>query len=59
MAEQERNLVYVAYTRAKHFLGFVTDFSANSGYEDGKNTEIYKPIAQSHRKNTESIQLLK
>lgn len=28
MAEQERNLVYVAYTRAKHFLGFVTDFSA-------------------------------
>ena len=28
MAEQERNLVYVAITRAKHFLGFVTDFSA-------------------------------
>ena len=28
MAEQERNLVYVAYTRAKHFLGFITDFSA-------------------------------
>lgn len=27
MAEQERNLVYVAYTRAKHFLGFITDFS--------------------------------
>lgn len=26
MAEQERNLVYVAYTRAKHYLGFVTDF---------------------------------
>ena len=26
MAEQERNLVYVAYTRAKHFLGFVIDF---------------------------------
>jgi ATP-dependent exoDNAse (exonuclease V) beta subunit len=23
MAEQERNLVYVAYTRAKHFLGFI------------------------------------
>ena len=31
----------------------------NSGYEDGKNTEIYKPIAQSHRKNSESVQLLK
>lgn len=31
----------------------------NSGYEDGKNTEIYKPIAQSHRKNAESVQLLK
>lgn len=28
MAEQECNLVYVAYTRAKHFLGFITDFSA-------------------------------
>lgn len=27
MAEQENNLVYVAYTRAKHFLGFVKDFT--------------------------------
>ena len=26
MAEQERNLVYVAYTRAKHFLGFIEKF---------------------------------
>ena len=26
MAEQERNLVYVAYTRAKHYLGFIQDF---------------------------------
>lgn len=26
MAEQEHNLVYVAYTRAKHYLGFITDF---------------------------------
>lgn len=26
MAEQEHNLVYVAYTRAKHLLGFVRDF---------------------------------
>ena len=28
MAEQEKNLVYVAYTRAKHHLGFITDFVA-------------------------------
>ena len=27
MAEQERNLVYVAYTRAKHYLGFIRDFA--------------------------------
>ena len=26
MAEQERNLVYVAITRAKHYLGYITDF---------------------------------
>ena len=26
MAEQEHNLVYVAYTRAKHYLGFIKDF---------------------------------
>jgi superfamily I DNA/RNA helicase len=26
MAQQEANLVYVAYTRAKHHLGFITDF---------------------------------
>ena len=26
MAEQEHNLQYVAYTRAKHYLGFITDF---------------------------------
>jgi len=30
MAEQERNLVYVAYTRAKHFLGFVVDWDENT-----------------------------
>ena len=29
MAEQEYNLVYVAYTRAKHYLGFVQDFQAD------------------------------
>ena len=28
MAEQEKNLVYVAYTRAKHYLGFIQDFQA-------------------------------
>jgi superfamily I DNA/RNA helicase len=27
MAEQEKNLVYVAITRAKHFLGYIKDFS--------------------------------
>jgi len=26
MAEQESNLVYVAYTRAKNYLGFITDY---------------------------------
>jgi len=26
MAEQEKNLVYVLITRAKHFLGYITDF---------------------------------
>lgn len=26
MAEQEMNLKYVAYTRAKHYLGFIVDF---------------------------------
>jgi len=30
MAEQERNLVYVAYTRAKHHLGFIVDFQENN-----------------------------
>lgn len=32
MAEQERNLVYVAYTRAKHYLGFITDKGFNPEY---------------------------
>lgn len=27
MAVQEYNLIYVAYTRAKHYLGFIQDFS--------------------------------
>lgn len=29
MAEQEHNLQYVAYTRAKHYLGFINDFKYN------------------------------
>ena len=29
MAEQERNLVYVAITRAKHYLGYIVDFKCN------------------------------
>lgn len=29
-AEQESNLVYVAYTRAKHYLGFITDYQYNN-----------------------------
>lgn len=28
MAEQEANLVYVLYTRAKHYLGVITDYTA-------------------------------
>lgn len=28
MAEQEQNLVYVAITRAKHYLGYISDFSS-------------------------------
>ena len=28
MAAQESNLVYVAYTRAKHYLGFIQDFQS-------------------------------
>lgn len=30
MLEQEHNLMYVAYTRAKHHLGFISDFNAYS-----------------------------
>lgn len=33
-AEQEHNLVYVAYTRAKHNLGFVTDFDFDQYRKD-------------------------
>lgn len=33
MLEQEYNLMYVAYTRAKHHLGFVDDYDAFDGKE--------------------------
>jgi hypothetical protein len=35
---QERNLMYVAYTRAKSVLGFVTDFDAYSDHESKSNS---------------------
>jgi hypothetical protein len=34
---QEKNLMYVAYTRAKSVLGFVTDFDAYSNFESKEN----------------------
>jgi len=34
---QEKNLMYVAYTRAKSVLGFVTDFDAYSNHESKEN----------------------
>jgi superfamily I DNA/RNA helicase len=34
---QEKNLMYVAYTRAKSVLGFVTDFDAYSDHESKEN----------------------
>lgn len=34
---QEKNLMYVAYTRAKSVLGFVTDFDAYSNHESKQN----------------------
>ena len=34
---QEKNLMYVAYTRAKSVLGFVTDFDAYSNLESQEN----------------------
>lgn len=32
--------------------------SLYEGYEEGKKTEIYKPIADSHHESAKSIQLL-
>jgi hypothetical protein len=39
---QERNLMYVAYTRAKSVLGFVTDFDAYSEHESQQNNIVIK-----------------
>lgn len=38
--KQESNLMYVAYTRAKSTLGFVTDFDAYKGQETTKQIDI-------------------
>jgi len=39
---QEKNLMYVAYTRAKSVLGFVTDFDAFSDHESKENDIVIK-----------------
>jgi hypothetical protein len=39
---QEKNLMYVAYTRAKSLLGFVTDFDAYSDHESKQNDIVIK-----------------
>jgi DNA helicase-2/ATP-dependent DNA helicase PcrA len=39
---QEQNLMYVAYTRAKSVLGFVTDFDAYSDHESQQNNIVIK-----------------
>ena len=39
---QEKNLMYVAYTRAKSVLGFVTDFDAYSDHESKQNDIVIK-----------------
>ena len=38
--EQEKNLIYVAYTRAKSLLGFVTDFDAYENLESREGNEV-------------------
>jgi superfamily I DNA/RNA helicase len=37
--QQERNLMYVAYTRAKSLLGFITDFDAYADYNPKEYVE--------------------
>lgn len=39
---QEKNLMYVAYTRAKSVLGFVSDFDAYSEHESQNNDIVIK-----------------
>lgn len=39
---QEKNLTYVAYTRAKSVLGFVTDFDAYNNHESKENDIVIK-----------------
>jgi DNA helicase-2/ATP-dependent DNA helicase PcrA len=52
---QEKNLMYVAYTRAKSLLGFVTDFDAYSDHESKQNEIVIKEggfvgvIGEKHR----------
>ena len=52
---QEKNLMYVAYTRAKSVLGFVTDFDAYSDHESKQNEIVIKEggfvgvIGEKHR----------
>jgi hypothetical protein len=43
--EQEENLKYVAYTRAKKTLGFISDFNAYSGHKS--QSENIKPVIES------------
>lgn len=38
--EQERNLMYVAYTRAKSVLGFIDDFDAYNNVESKENSNV-------------------
>ena len=38
--EQERNLIYVAYTRAKSVLGFITDFDAYNDLPSRENDNV-------------------
>ena len=39
---QEKNLMYVAYTRAKSVLGFVTDFDAYEDHQSQQNNIVIK-----------------
>lgn len=38
--EQERNLMYVAYTRAKNTLGFITDYDAFKSHKSQSNNVV-------------------